>query len=65
MHTETRIDFNIGIRAYTNKSLRSDECRELPTAGKLEVLSSSLFVGLNVEIALECTHVGKRLCPMT
>ena len=46
-------------------SLRSDQVGELLAASKLEMLSMSLFDSSNVEIALECTHVGKRFCPVT
>ena len=49
----------------TEMSLRSVQVGELLAASKLEVLSMSLFDSSNVEIALECTHVGKRFCPVT
>ena len=65
MHTENRNKCHIGVMATTEMSHRSDQVGELPTASKLEVLSMSLFDSSNVEIALECTHVGKRLCPVT
>ena len=65
MDTETRIVFNIRIMAYTLCITQVTSIRELPTASYLEVLSMSLFDCSNVEIALECTHVGKRLCPVT
>ena len=44
-----RIEMSHQHRASTVASLRSDRCRELLSAGELEVLSTTKFVGWNVE----------------
>ena len=44
-----RIVINMEILAKAYTSLSSDHCREMPSAGELEVLSTTKFVGSKVE----------------